>query len=123
MHYKSGVYQHLEGIEIGGHAVRLLGWGEENGFPYWLAANSWNYDWGDAGTFKILRGSDHLGIEGWITAGMPKLDNDPMDNSTPQPRVTNDNEITVAAGGIKSSHRPLVQYQYTNWMEVMKKIK
>ena len=97
LHYKTGVYQHIAVEQIQGHAFRLLGW---------------NYDWGDAGTFKILRGSDHLGIEGWITAGMPKLDNDPMDNSTPQPRVTNDNEITVAAGGIKSSHRPLVQYQY-----------
>ena len=77
VHYKSGVYQHLEGIEIGGHAVRLLGWGEENGFPYWLAANSWNYDWGDAGTFKILRGSDHCGIESAVNAGTPKLDNHP----------------------------------------------
>jgi hypothetical protein len=31
---------------------RLLGWGEEAGTPYWLVANSWNYDWGDNGTFK-----------------------------------------------------------------------
>merc|ERR1712243_540613 len=58
--YKSGVYQHVDGKPLGGHAIRLLGWGEENGTPYWLVANSWNYDWGDGGTFKILRGSDHL---------------------------------------------------------------
>ncbi|KAG7263947.1 hypothetical protein CRUP_007014, partial [Coryphaenoides rupestris] len=25
----------------------VLGWGEENGTPYWLVANSWNTDWGD----------------------------------------------------------------------------
>ena len=61
--YKSGVYQHIAGKPLGGHAIRLLGWGEENGTPYWLVANSWNYDWGDGGTFKILRGSDHCGIE------------------------------------------------------------
>ena len=48
---------------LGGHAIRLLGWGVEEGTPYWLVANSWNYDWGDGGTFKILRGSDHCGIE------------------------------------------------------------
>jgi hypothetical protein len=24
----------------------------EAGTPYWLVANSWNYDWGDNGTFK-----------------------------------------------------------------------
>merc|ERR1712088_1071032 len=56
LNYKSGVYEHVSGHQLGGHAVRLLGWGEENGTPYWLVANSWNTDWGDMGTFKILRG-------------------------------------------------------------------
>lgn len=45
----SGVYQHVSGEEVGGHAIRILGWGEENGTPYWLAANSWNTDWGENG--------------------------------------------------------------------------
>ena len=72
-HYKSGVYQHIHGKHIGGHAVRLLGWGAEGGTDYWLVANSWNSDWGDAGTFKILRGSDHCGIESGMVAGIPRL--------------------------------------------------
>jgi len=71
--YKSGVYQHVAGKPLGGHAIRLLGWGEEAGTPYWLVANSWNYDWGDKGTFKILRGQDHCGIESGVVAGLPKL--------------------------------------------------
>lgn len=37
---------------LGGHAIKILGWGEENGTPYWLAANSWNTDWGDKGATK-----------------------------------------------------------------------
>ncbi|EEC05796.1 cathepsin B, putative, partial [Ixodes scapularis] len=41
------VYQHHSGSVVGGHAIRILGWGTENGTPYWLAANSWNEDWGD----------------------------------------------------------------------------
>ncbi|OQV13907.1 Cathepsin B [Hypsibius exemplaris] len=69
--YKSGVYQHTSGSELGGHAVKILGWGEENGTPYWLVANSWNEDWGDMGFFKILRGSDECGIEDGIVAGLP----------------------------------------------------
>lgn len=70
--YKSGVYQHVTGEEIGGHAIKILGWGVENGTPYWLCANSWNTDWGDKGYFKILRGQDHCGIESEIVAGIPK---------------------------------------------------
>ncbi|KAJ8933055.1 hypothetical protein NQ318_000810 [Aromia moschata] len=71
--YKSGVYQHVTGKALGGHAIRILGWGVENGTPYWIIANSWNSDWGDNGTFKMLRGTDHLGIESSIVAGLPLI--------------------------------------------------
>jgi cathepsin B len=40
--YKSGVYKHTTGRELGGHAIRILGYGTENGENYWLVANSWN---------------------------------------------------------------------------------
>lgn len=73
LQYKSGVYQHVEGEALGGHAIKILGWGTENGSPYWLIANSWNSDWGDNGFFKILRGEDHCGIESMITAGLPNV--------------------------------------------------
>nr|CAE47498.1 cathepsin B-like proteinase [Diabrotica virgifera virgifera] len=72
VNYKTGVYQHIKGQFLGGHAIRIFGWGVENNTPYWLIANSWNTDWGDSGTFKILRGSDHCGIESGIVAGLPK---------------------------------------------------
>jgi len=51
--YKSGVYQHVTGSYLGGHAVKIMGWGMEGGLPYWLVANSWNPHWGDKGYFKI----------------------------------------------------------------------
>ncbi|XP_039604384.1 cathepsin B-like isoform X1 [Polypterus senegalus] len=70
--YKTGVYKHVSGQAVGGHAIKILGWGVDNGTPYWLAANSWNTDWGDNGFFKILRGEDHCGIESMIVAGIPK---------------------------------------------------
>ncbi|XP_069692870.1 cathepsin B-like isoform X2 [Periplaneta americana] len=71
--YRSGVYQHLEGGFYGYHAIKLLGWGVENGTPYWLLANSWNDDWGDKGYFKVFRGRSECGIEDDVTAGIPKL--------------------------------------------------
>ena len=71
--YKSGVYQHVTGGVLGGHAIKMIGWGVENGEKYWLCVNSWNDEWGDKGLFKIKRGSNECGIENSVNAGDPKL--------------------------------------------------
>ena len=52
-----GVYKHETGEFLGGHAVKILGWGVEDGMDYWLVANSWNADWGDEGeNWEMLGG-------------------------------------------------------------------
>jgi len=61
--YAGGIYQHVTGEEAGGHAVKMVGWGVENGVKYWKVANSWNPYWGEDGHFRILRGENHGGIE------------------------------------------------------------
>ncbi|XP_012941537.1 cathepsin B [Aplysia californica] len=71
--YKSGVYRHTTGSYEGGHAIKILGYGTENGQDYWLVANSWNEDWGDKGFFKIARGKDECGIESHIVTGIPEI--------------------------------------------------
>ncbi|XP_063826419.1 cathepsin B-like [Ostrinia nubilalis] len=68
--YKYGVYKYTGGKVLGLHSIKLLGWGEERGVAYWLAANSWNEYWGDKGFFKIIRGINHLGIESMAYAGV-----------------------------------------------------
>jgi hypothetical protein len=73
LNYKNGVYQHVHGNYLGGHAVKMIGWGVENGVKFWLIVNSWNEGWGDNGLIKILRGSDHCGVESQVVAGIPKL--------------------------------------------------
>jgi len=43
--YKSGVYKaglFFKDPMLGGHAIKIMGWGTENGADYWLVANSWN---------------------------------------------------------------------------------
>jgi len=74
LNYKSGVYKHLTGSYVGGHSVKIIGWGVLNSQPYWLVQNSWTATWGDQGYFMILRGVNECGIEASIYAGLPKLD-------------------------------------------------
>lgn len=69
--YKTGVYQHTTGDYLGGHAVKILGWGVQGGQKYWLVANSWNPDWGAQGYFMILKGVDECGFEDEVDAGIP----------------------------------------------------
>jgi len=75
LNYDGGVYVHQGGKLGGGHAVKLIGWGEEHSVPYWIVANSWNTDWGENGFFRILRGVDECGIESGVVGGIPKLRN------------------------------------------------
>lgn len=53
--------------------MKLIGWGEEFGVPYWLLMNSWNEEWGDEGLFKIRRGTNECGIDNSTTGGVPVI--------------------------------------------------
>eukprot|EP00929_Paragymnodinium_shiwhaense_P014664 TRINITY_DN1225_c0_g1_i1.p1 TRINITY_DN1225_c0_g1~~TRINITY_DN1225_c0_g1_i1.p1 ORF type:complete len:376 (+),score=99.21 TRINITY_DN1225_c0_g1_i1:68-1195(+) len=61
--YAGGVYHHVTGEMAGGHAVKFVGWGVDNGVKYWKVANSWNPYWGEKGYFRIKRGNSEGGIE------------------------------------------------------------
>jgi cathepsin B len=61
--YSSGIYRYVVGDELGGHAVRVIGYGVSNGEKYWLIANTWGRGWGESGFFRMLRGTDECGGE------------------------------------------------------------
>jgi cathepsin B len=65
MNYQGGIYDHITGKALGGHAVKITGWGVENGTQYWIAANSWSTSWGEDGFFKIKEGSSGFGSSGY----------------------------------------------------------
>jgi len=71
--YKTGVYKHKSGGLAGGHAIKVLGWGNDAvGGKYWICANSWGTSWGQSGIFWIARGVDECGIEDNTVFGTPK---------------------------------------------------
>merc|ERR1719436_1000403 len=80
MSYNSGVYQkhRYEFRPEGGHAVKMVGFGVDDGDAYWKVANSWGPVWGEEGYFRILRGEDECGVEtmGPPYAGLPALSNE-----------------------------------------------
>lgn len=71
--YTSGIYQRSNSAKaLGGHSVKIVGYGVENGVKYWTVANSWNHEFGEDGFFRIIRGVDECGIESQaVVAGMP----------------------------------------------------
>jgi len=72
MFYSDGIYRNSVPVllQIGDHewervdhSVLLVGWGEEDGTPYWRIQNSWSRYWGEAGFFRIVMGENESGIE------------------------------------------------------------
>lgn len=54
MHYESGVYKHTGGKLLGGHAIKVVGWGHDDEDQlYWIVQNSWGPEWGMGGFFQI----------------------------------------------------------------------
>ena len=62
------IYNVSSGSYLGGHAVKVVGWGNQNGMDYWLIANSWSTGWGNQGYFKIRMGVNLCGIENYPTS-------------------------------------------------------
>jgi len=75
--YKSGIYTkhwwQFWDQELGGHAVKIVGWGTENNKPYWIVANSWGTSWGEDGYFRISRGSNTCQFESMVYGGLPAI--------------------------------------------------
>ena len=72
MHYKGGIYEHTSGNELGGHAVKIVGYGNEDGKEFWIAQNSWGPNWGENGYFRIAFGQCEFDANAYV--GLAKID-------------------------------------------------
>jgi len=48
--YSGGVYEHVYGNSVGGHAITIVGWNDEPG--YWICKNSWGNNWGEENPYS-----------------------------------------------------------------------
>merc|ERR1712194_455852 len=61
--YRDGIYSPMttsmpvinSAREPAMHAVKIIGWGEENGVDYWIIENSFGEDWGQRGFGYVQR--------------------------------------------------------------------
>ena len=71
------------------HDVNYVGWGtateEEGALDYWLIRNSFGYNWGEGGFFRIERGKNAFMIEEHMRAPIPRWA--PAANATQAPEA------------------------------------
>jgi cathepsin B len=70
--YESGIYVKTSSNLLGGHAVRMIGYGVDTktSLHYWIVANSWSESWGEQGYFRIKTGE--CSIDSACTYADPK---------------------------------------------------
>nr|AIG56166.1 secreted protein [Achlya hypogyna] len=71
--YSAGIFNDTTGFMDIDHDVEIVGWGEENGVKFWHIRNSWGTYWGENGFFRIVRGTNNLGIEADCTYVVPDV--------------------------------------------------
>ena len=58
---------------LGGHAIKIMGWGKEGDTEFWWCCNSWGPDWGLSGYFKMKIGIPECELEKNVVGFIPDL--------------------------------------------------
>lgn len=72
MSYESGIYVTTSSEIMGGHAMKLVGWGTDDELGlYWQLQNQWTSEWGEKGYVRIK--SHEIGIDSVALSCVPDL--------------------------------------------------
>lgn len=81
--YTGGIFQDTTGAVATNHIIELVGYDvSASGVQYWIGRNSWGTYWGENGFFRIVKGTNNLGIESYCAWATPDP-NIRVFNSTP----------------------------------------
>lgn len=72
LNYTGGIYNDTTGNTDIDHVVSVIGYGVDEGTNYWLVRNSWGAHWGEEGLFRIVRGTNNIGIESECAWAVPE---------------------------------------------------
>merc|ERR1712199_141801 len=68
--YSSGVFSLAACTTHLTHGLLIVGYGSQDGKPYWKVKNSWGTSWGEGGFGKVARGENMCSIEDWVNYPM-----------------------------------------------------
>jgi len=69
--YTGGIFNDTTGDVTLVHDISVVGYGVENGVNYWMVRNSWGSYWGEKGFFRVVKGTDNIGIESACSWAVP----------------------------------------------------
>jgi C1A family cysteine protease len=59
--YRSGIYRHASGGQMGGHAISVVGFDDRQ--ACWICKNSWGTSWGESGYFRMAYNDRDTGMD------------------------------------------------------------